>query len=361
MKTTDKKTSKKKSGKSLAADIVAKAEARKKEASTEGKKIAASLKAQHAEESNKRGHEIALASSRGYALSHAYADDAVDRIGKVLGDRFKVTEGGLSVVGKKLTELEAAKAIATLAEVTERGDVIRGTSMLAFGDLIVVVEETFGEKQGGELVEQAVSILGKSKHTVQEARRIALAFPKGERPKGLTYSHYALLKDAKGSGEVTPAKLSKIIETIQEGEVVSTVIIDGKKKEQRKPLTCAATKRLINEAKGKPEKPSKPDKPHLKEQAPAYEGLTGFLYILLEDTNEVFTSMELDHDALKSGDYAIIDLQGSSVVGPKGELYCLVKPLPVKEAEPEKTESAKPEKKTKSKPEPKAKVEDEMP
>lgn len=295
----------------------------------------------------KRGHELMLASSKGFALSHAYLDSSVDAIGKLMGDKFKVTLEGLSVKGK-LTEVEAAKAVATLAEVTERGDIVRGTSMLALGDLVVGVKAQLGEQEGDELINQAVSLVGRSKHTCQEAERVAIAFPHSGRPKGLSYTHLQILKDAKGSGEVAPAKLSQIIETVQEGEVVATVIIDGKKKEQRKPLSVKATKKLLDEARGK-----NGDKPSAKSK-PKGTISGGYLYTELEDANSVFHSEELDQEAVKSKDYSIVSLNDGSVLDDKGHLYAKVQPLPVKKvvkeakAEPKKDEKKKSDEKPKS-------------
>lgn len=338
----------------------AKPEARKKAKTPKAPKPvspAALAKAEEVKAGEKRGEQIMLASNRGFELSHKYMEKTVLGIESLLGDRFRVSESGLKVTsGPPLTETEAARAVATLAEVTERGDAVRGTSMLALGDLIVYVKKTFGDKAGGELIEQAVSVVGRSKHTVQEAERVVAAFPLEGRPKGLSYTHLQILKDAKGSGEVTPAKLSKIIETVQEGEVVSTIIMDGKKKDQRKALSCAKTKSLINEAKGKPEGSKPPKKKKSKEA----EGLKGYLYVFLEDSNQVFVTGELDKEACASGLYTVIDLDGACVLSEKGHLYAAIKPLPVKAA-PAEPEKAKPRKKEKEEAPAPAADADEMP
>lgn len=341
--------SKKPASRSLGADIVARANARKVEAE-KGKKAKVDEKAKEQTQKEERGEKLMLASSQGFALSHAYLDNSVGAMGQLLGDKFKVSINGLSVHGK-LTEVEAAKAVATLAEVTERGDVVRGTAMMALGDLVVFVKDSFGENEGDELIQQAVSVLGKGKHSVQESERIARAFPKGERPKGLSWSHLQSLKDGKNSG-VTDSKLNKIIETVQEGEVVSTLIIDGKKKEQRKPLSVAATRKLIAEAKGKPEKPSKPKASKPKEVDPDQHV---FLYINSEDTDEIYSTVGVDLGVLKADKHIVLDLTDMTVLKPNGSIHMMIKERKVEaqtseeKPEPEKPKAEKPKKEKKAK------------
>jgi len=215
------------------------------------------------------GTAIAAASSRGFAKSHLYLDTVVADIGKLVGDKFTVDSKGLALnAGETLDETQAGDLISTCAELTERSDTIVSLTMSVLGDAVVLVKDQFGVEAGERLIEQAVSIMGKSKHSIRDAEMVARAIPYEDRPDGLTFSHLRLL-----AGALTPrdpalaipaSTLSKIVDAVQDGTVVGRVQVDGKEVVQRKVLPVAAMRDMLKQAKGKPEKAinTKPENPN---------------------------------------------------------------------------------------------------
>lgn len=350
------KTSKKEAApkKSIAADIVKKAEARKKE---QEKAAAAAQQAKAEAEATKRGELIIKASMEGHALSKDYEQNTVGVISDMLGKKFEVrTNGGGIKDGVKLTELEAAKAVSTMAEITERNDTVRGIAMLVLGGIVIDIKKQFGEDAGEYLIQQAVSVTGKSKHSCGDSERVvgwAKKVFKDEVPEGLSYTHLQELKnysqDKGGNAVIEAGEVRKIAKKVQEGKVVSPKLstTNGKVVEQRKILSCAETRDLLKEARG--DKPSAPSK-------------TGKYFYVDTSSGEVFKSKGLDKEAAKSGDYIVIDAKGDNVMSAKGTVYASIgelKTLEPKEEKAEEPKAEKPKAATKKKEaKPEAKVED---
>lgn len=303
------------------------------------------------EEKEKEQHNLIVAeASKGYQLAQAYGDNAASALEKLLGKKFHVTNTGLTIAeGAKLSEAEATRAIATLAEVSERNQVVGTTTQYALGDLIVSLRSSAGDEAADRIIEQAVSVTGKSKHTVQEAERMVewcnKVFKDEPRPDNLTPTHMSELRQGsqtrQGEPLITPAKLRKIIEKVVEGTVTGTGIVDGKEVEQRKPLPCAEVRSLLNEAKGvKPKTQSSngDGKTHEAEEtteAPAKAA--GFLYISDWEAAP-FHSDKLDKDALEEvdadGSYKyglVIDLAKGCSLNRKGKKLHAFAPLPTEE------------------------------
>lgn len=307
---------------------------------------------------DKFGAMVLKESSQGHALSVAFAQDVPRQLNKLLGKKFHVTATGLSVVdGSKITEADAARAIATLAETSERASTVGTTTMLALGDLVLAIRTSLGDELADNLIQQTVSITGKSKHTIQDAERTAQwaneVFKDQPRPENLTPTHWQEFKnysrDRDGKVTIPAGKVRSIMAKVAEGKVVGKGIEDGKEVEQRKPLSCAETRELLKEARGddKNPKPS-PKKKTEATQAPAASGYSkdeyvapdGFLYV--QDTENVYWSEELEDDALKLTDadgepvYGIvIDIANRTLIKPgsKGKKLADIADLPAPEAE----------------------------
>ncbi len=343
-----------KSKKSLAADIVKAAEARKKETEKAAKEA---TKAKEATAKAKRGELIAMASVEGHELSRSYEQSTVDVLGQMLGKKFEVTLGGASIKsGEELSEAEAAKAVATLAEVTERNDTVRSTTMLALGGVVIGIKKQFGEEAGDRLIQQTVSLIGKSKHTIQEAERVvewANSVFKNDHEAigGLTYTHLQELKngsrDQKGNPTIEPAELRKIVKKVREGKSVAAgKKADGSKIEQRKVLSCAETRELLVEAGGGKKK-SKAKKSKTSKD----EGEHLFFYV--SDNGDVKWSTGLNLAIAKAGNHLIINATDKTVINDKGSLEFQIRELEPENVvpiqEPAKAEPAKAEKPAKAK------------
>ncbi len=162
----------------------------------------------------------------------------------MLGKKFDVRSNGASIKkGVQLTELEAAKAVATMAEITERSDTVRGTAMLVLGGIVLGVKEQFGDEAGERIVQQAVSVTGKSKHSCGDAERVvrwANGIFKEDVPVGLSYSHLQECKnysqDKSGNPTIEAAEVRKIAKKVQAGKAAKAITEDmesrGKKKIQ---------------------------------------------------------------------------------------------------------------------------------
>lgn len=304
--------------------------------SKKSKAVEVEVVAPNAEEeaAAKHGEMIAIEAGKGFALSRTYADNAVHGLSKALGNKFEVSSTGLNIKpDSQLTEAEATRAISTLAEVSEQNQVLGTTTMLALGDLIHIMRSQLGDDVADNLIHQAVSLTGRSKHTVQDAERVVEfcneVFKDNPRPENLTPTHYQELKnnsrDRQGKPTIPAGKLRSIIKKVSEGSVVASfTLADGTEVEQRKPLSCAETRRLLNEAKGITDEEEKGEK---ESKEPASKGLKGFLYIPYAEPTAIKHSDELDKAALKEIDttdgspaYMVIDLCKKAVLKPTGKV-----------------------------------------
>lgn len=318
----------------------AKAEAKAKadKAKAEAKAKADAEKAAAAKEKAKRGEIIVLAAERGIALADAMLDNFAAGMQKALGKNVHVTSMGLELSDgvESLSEDEFSEGISTLARTTDNADKLKASSSFALGDLCNLALAS--GMDGDEIIQQAVRLKGKSKHTVQEAMRIARLIPLNKRVPGLTFTHWQTLCSY---NEVSEAKKEKILENIfvQEAEVVTP---SGKKLPPRKePKSCRELKEELQKAAG--------IKPASERKAPPAK--LGAKYVFIDtEGGEVHFNEEFSSKAVNAG-YIALDIERMNVLTKDGKVYASITQLPkdlqdeeVVE-EPKKPEPAKPAKK----------------
>lgn len=291
-------------------------------------------------EGQKRSHALSVAGATGAALSLKFVESTVDALQRVVGKKFVVTPTGLKVADgvKEISELDAAKLIASLAETTEREDTVRTTINFALGDAIHAVRLSLGEEAGDKLIEQVVSEHGKGKHTVQDTARVVewvdAVWEFDERPVGLSFTHFAegknYSRDKSGKVMIQKAKVKSIFEKVVEGEVVASgTKADGTPFEQRKVLSCAKLRELLKAARPDKEKPEEEDEKDEEKDEPKEKEavLFGFTYMDYNDPSSVTFTEELDGDLLtaKADDgtpaYLVFDLGNKSVLKPNGKVW----------------------------------------
>lgn len=322
--------------KAVSSKSEAKAKSEKAKAKTdEAKAKVEEAKAMERETQAKRGELIALASAQGHELSRSYEQSTVDTLGQMLGKKWEVSLGGASLKdGAELTEVEAAKAVATLAEITERNDTVRSTTMLALGGVIISIKDQFGSEAGDRLIQQTVSVTGKSKHTVQDAERVmewARSVFKDDHDAiaGLSYTHLQELKngsqDRKGNLTIKPAELRKIVKKVKDGKVVAAgKKASGEPIEQRKVLSCAETRELLVEAGGgeKVDKKKSKDKGKKSEAIAPQVDPDKHLFLYIDEDLNFKHSFGLVRSMLGLDGLIVIDATDLTILNGDGAIHC---------------------------------------
>lgn len=318
---------------------------------TEPKPTAADKAADKAAE--KFGEMIVRESSKGHALSVAFSNSVTENLQRVLGKKFTVTATGLSIQdGAKVTEAEAVRAVATLSESSEKASTIGTTTMLALGDLVLTIRAQLGDDVADKLIQQAVSITGKSKHTIQDAERVVkwanTVFEGHERPANLTPTHWQEAKnyaqDREGNPTIPAEEVRSILEVVATGKVVGKGVVDGQPVDQMKPLSCAEERDLLKKARGDTSPKPTPKGKKAKAKAAAapqandpasgggdYLAPKGFLYI--QDFDNIFHTEDLSEEALAAEDegssrFIVVDLEEMVILAPNGKPHKAIGDLP---------------------------------
>lgn len=263
-----------------------------------------------------------LAATKGYAIASATAETLMSSVVKNLqtavGKNFVVSATGLTVKeGAKISEEDAAILVSTMANASENSGKVNAAVNWALGDAVNFVEDNF--QNGTDIITAVASANGQSKHTIQQASRVAKAFPPDKRIGEFTFTHH---QEILNYGKNIPAKkLEKVIEAAREAVTLEAegVTASGEKVKQTKPITVKKLRGMLQEAskaEGKGNVGKKESKtPATPSNVVAMPGVaapevvqkTGFIYIT--NQGDVFKSSVLSEKACASDTFAIcIDL-----------------------------------------------------
>ena len=199
----------------------------------------------------KRGETLELATAKGYAGRELIVDQTVSNLCKLVGKKFQVGSTGLTVSnGATINEADLANLIAQLASGAEAVQGMNATFQWALGDACILAETALGPDASSQLIDQVIELSGRQKNTIQDAVRVARAFPVEQRHKELSFTHYQELKNYKDN--LKPKALEKIIEATLVGENPREIkTSDGQVIKQAIPLSCKKMRALLQEASGK--------------------------------------------------------------------------------------------------------------
>jgi hypothetical protein len=261
---------------------------------------------------NKRGEALALAVQKGGAIAQAYTDSVKAGIQKVVGKKFVSDETGLRVEeGVKLTEADLAAAISGLSNSSSMLNTASASVGWNLGDLVILTREF---PDGDSLVEQAVALTGKDKHTVRETERLCEFFPHDRRHGDLTMTHhmevfnYSKVKDADGKRVLTDAKLFGVLDKAAKGEKITDIdTASGEEIVIYKPWSCAQLRKHLQELTGK----KKPQKEESEdgggdESCDEPKEKKGFLYI--DGEFNIFHHGTMPDEAVDPQVFLVIDL-----------------------------------------------------
>ncbi len=313
------------------------------------KKEADKAKEQQAAAQKQRGVLIVKSAESGRALSrHIAGEGFVDGVSHALGKKWEVTSVGLDIAeGAKITEEDASKALAMLADLNSATGQMQRVSTFAIGDLCLIIKAAF-PNTGEDLITNVIREVGREKHTCMQAMRVSEFFPKDKRNERLSFTHHQeamnyLAKDGKPEGGWSRIEKAFKDAIIEEGPVIE---VEGVKSPKRKEaISVAEFRTKLREATGKGGDSNGASKPDT-------------LYYVNSETGEVFKSEGVDTKACKSGDYVVVNASKGFVVGGDGKKFADILPLRQKEepkAEP-KLEVVKP-----AEPKPAPKVEPKPP
>jgi hypothetical protein len=310
--------------------------------------VVAEASAKVTDKERKRGELLVMAIEKGGELATSFEDSMLHDFQKKLGKKFVASATGLTIAeGATITEQDAGAVIAFLTKSTERETKVRTTINLALGDAVIAIRNAFGDEAGDQVIQQATDERGQSKHTLMDCERTVekinvIYKDHADRPVGLSYTHFQELKngafDRKGNQLIPTAKVKSIIKKVVDGDGHGNV------------LSCAELREMLNAANGKKPKPKPEDggdgdtetTPEEKEKT-VYQRPLGFLY--MKDVETIYSSEELDEDALKlqdpDGEFTygvVIDLDKMVLIKPgsKGKKLADITELP--EVQPESEE-----------------------
>lgn len=296
----------------------------------------------------KENQQIALAGVAGQKTGELFIDVGTDglqtMVKRASGGHFEASATGLVIKGavKDVTKKDIAQLIGALATSSESVDIVRSQVQWNLGDAVLFARNNFDD--GDAIVEQVASAYGKSKHTIQQAARLAEHFAQDERRPELTFTHHQEMFNYRDA--VPKGKMGKIIDAVLVGEPEQSVgKANGENEVIRKPLSCNKMRALLREAAGTG--PSGDQKP----------GRSGgnFLYIGRND-GAVYS-----HDAMipeAAADYQIIDLAGGRFYDSKGKVEGKIVKLNTKQFDKPEPKKEDDQKKSKGKKESAQKQED---
>tara|TARA_R110000868_G_scaffold137858_1_gene351522 strand:- start:2300 stop:3406 length:1107 start_codon:yes stop_codon:yes gene_type:complete len=259
--------------KSLASDIVAKADARKKAvdkaaaAALKEKAAQAAVKAKADEAKVNAAHGVAIsrAAEKGIAIaSRAFGatgltENLDSALSKGVSKNISITSTGLTVKkGSVPTEIEITEALAGLCGINEETAKFRTTVTWAIGDAALLAEAIGG---GDRVVTQAIKERGVSKHTVMQAAAVCRDFLPEDRIAAVSFTHHQELRNYRKSIK-NKKGYEKLIEELREQAKADEVMPCS---ELRERLQILAGKKADEQEDEKPakDKKSKGDEPNL--------------------------------------------------------------------------------------------------
>lgn len=299
---------------------------------------------------------IILAAPKGVEVAEKFTEVGLDGLNsmvkRVSNGCFEATATGLKLVkGAEPEAKDFAFLIGALANSSEGLDRVKASVTWAMGDAVLAIKTGFPD-EADEMVQQVVSVLGKQKHTIREAEKLAREWKPEDRMPELTATHHQELSNYRHL--IPKAKFEKIIEEVLEGEIDNSLkLSNGKEIEQRKPLSCAKTRKLLQEAAGRSK-----DKDDGGNNEPVKHEKPGFLYID-PSTGELFFHKEFAPKAVPS--LKVVDLEALCLVGEDGQdgdKLADLSELPASWFKGEAVKAPKPKKEKKPKDEP---VDDGLP
>lgn len=284
----------------------------------------------------KENQQIALAGVAGQKSGELFIDVGTDglqaMVKRASGGHFEASATGLTIKGavKDVTKKDIAQLIGALASSSESVDVVRSQVLWNLGDAVLFAKSNFDN--GEEIVEQVASTHGKSKHTIQQAVRLAEHFAPDERRPELTFTHHQEMFNYREA--VPKGKMGKIIDVVLAGEPEFSVEkSNGEKEVITKPLSCNKMRAMLREAAGTGSGGG---------GGGGGRASTNFLYIGRND-GAVYSHDAMIPDA--AAEYQIIDLGGGKFYDSKGKVEGKIVKLDTKQFEnPEPKKEGAPKK-----------------
>lgn len=286
---------------------------------------------------------IIKAGPMGAEIAEAVAEDSLDTLRgalrKVSGGAFDIGETGLKEIkGAKLSLDTMAHTFGSLLNMDSKLEHVRTALKWGIGDAILELRALFPE-DADNVIETICRANGKQKHTIRESLRVCEYYDGSDehkkRSKGLSFTHHQELMNY--SKLVKPSKIIEIRDAAIKGNDECVMKLStGKEIRQTEPLSCAATRHLLQEAAGKKKAAPEPKAQH---------GPAGFIYI---QGGKAYYHKGLSLKALADCDL-VIDLKDMEVIlqsDPAGDGEKLAElpaayfkadePKPQKEAKPNK-------------------------
>lgn len=247
------------SAKKTAAKKATKTEAAKQKKAEQAAALKAKLDKQNEDAAKKeaeRGEKMELARMKGVEIGEAYRDTAVAGIQQIVGKKFVVDATGLQTPDGqiKISEAELVAAVSGLATAGSNLDNVKASVIWVQGDLVNLMSTL---PRGEELIEQAIAVSGKDKHTVRQAQRLAAWIPHEKRIASLTATHhmeafnYSKVTDENGKRVFTDKKIFDVLADAAKGEkIVSVNKANGEEKEIYKPISCAELRKKFQDLCG---------------------------------------------------------------------------------------------------------------
>lgn len=239
--------------------------------------------------------ELVMATQRGMAKSEIAVKESTAVVGHVLGPNFEVSEMGLQLTeGAEPTEQEYTEAVAFLAKNSEDLDRVKMSVIWNLGDLCLLAEQAGLLHQ---VVDNAVKVAGKSKHTVMQSIKLCRHFPREKRIPGFSATHHQEVMNYSGNFEDKPEILDKVIENSFRDSGWEIITPDDRVISQKEAVSCAELRANLQEACGKKPK-----------EEPKY-GRTKFLYIDRTDPECIYKSDDLNMEALDRDEFVVVSLE----------------------------------------------------
>lgn len=307
--------------KSLASEIVASAEKRKKESAAEGKKAEKEKQAKAAEAA---GMKLMVAVEKGRATANQITGlSALQNMQDHLAKGFTLTSTGLTLKkGVNPTDDEWGTIIGGFLQATEGFKKAAGSSMWAAGDACLMVKESRGPEEADNLLANIAKDKGIEPHSIQIAINTCSFYKPDERNSEASFTmHVEGVSYSKKGTAIRKDTLLKMIDTASKDREVVVVGKDGKESKRHEPISVREFRERLQEKVGK--------KPKDKEETPN-------LYFYVAESGDVKYSLGLDLALTKRGEHLVIDATEKVVINDKGALHFAIQALesnvvPIKE------------------------------